>query len=77
MDATVKINRLQLQIPGLTPPQARRLGREVARRLAERLPGHVTPQELGALELRLTAPPGASTQRLADLVVDALLKRIS
>lgn len=71
----VHIDTLHLQIPGLNEEEARRLGEDVAERLAERTPTHGAQLHLGALDLRLTAPPGASRSDLASLIAEAILKR--
>lgn len=72
----VRIDDLHLQIPGLTGEEARRLGEDVAERLAERTPTHGTQLHLGAVDLRLTVPPGTAHSNLASLVADAILKRL-
>ncbi len=70
----VHIDTLHLQIPGLNEEEARRLGEDVAERLAERAPTHGVQLHLGALDLRLTVPPGTPLPRMASLIAEAILK---
>jgi hypothetical protein len=77
MDAnTLKIDDFHLKIPGLTPQEAHHVANEAAQRLAGRLPDPMTALHLGALDLRLTVPRGTPRNRVADLIVDAILNRI-
>ena len=68
----IEIEQLRLLVPGLTRQEARRLGKDVAQRLAERMPLHARPVHLGALELKLSIPRETSQGRLADLIVDQM-----
>jgi hypothetical protein len=78
MDAnTFQIDNLHLQIPGRTPQEAHQLANEAAQRLAGRLPEQMTALHLGALDLRLTIPPDTPKNQMADLIVEAILKRIT
>ncbi len=70
------IDRLILQIPGLTKDQARTLGAEVADRLAERLPEDVRSRQLGALNVRLTLPATTPRDQLAGPIVDAIIEAL-
>ena len=72
----LKIDQLNLRLPGLTPQQAHRLGHEVAQKLARRLPANLSAAQLDVLDLRLSIPPGTPQNRMADLVVEAIVKRI-
>jgi hypothetical protein len=74
---TFQIDNLHLRIPGLTPQEAHQLAHEAAQRLAGRLPERMTALHLGALDLRLTVPWGTPRSRVADLIVEAILKRIT
>ncbi len=63
--------------------EARALGREVARLLAERWPAERWPVErngpleLGALQLRRTAPRDAARGQLAEQIVAAILESLA
>ncbi len=77
------LGSLNIRIPGLTEDEARRLGSEVARRLALRIasgePGAGRarlPLRLGGLGLRLALPVDTPRERLPDLIVAAILERI-
>jgi len=71
------IELLRLRVPGLDAEDGRRLGDEVAHRIAGGLPGDVRPQELGALDLRVMIPSGTPRERLAVLIAEAILGRLA
>lgn len=74
---TLQIDHLHLRIPGLTPQEAHQLANEAVQRLAGRLPERMAALHLGALDLHLTVPWGTPRRRMANLIVDAILKRIA
>lgn len=73
---SVHIESLLLRVPGLSPEEARRLGEDVARLLAEKLPPSARPQRIGALDLRIRAEPGAPGRDVAGQIVAALLESL-
>lgn len=76
MDAAdLRIDRLVLRVPGLTPDEARALGREVAERLA-RAPAPGSAARVGALELRVDVPRGVPREHLARLVAERIRGRL-
>jgi hypothetical protein len=70
---TVRIEELLLRVPGGRAADARRLGEDVARRVAEALPADGREERLGALELRVRVPFGAAQDRLAGEIARAIL----
>ena len=74
---TFRIENFHLRIPGLTPQEAHQVAIETAQRLAGRLPDRMTAFHLGALDLHLTIPAGTRRNRVRDLIVEAIIKRIS
>lgn len=64
MDRTVRINELQIRVPGLSPAEGRALGEEVARLLGEASLVGIGQGELGSLEIKVHI--AADTQR-ADM----------
>ena len=72
----IRIDELHLRVPGLSREEARRLGEEVALRLAKDLQGSVRPQLLGSLELRMTAAHGASRDELTRQIADAIWRAL-
>jgi hypothetical protein len=72
----VRIDELILRAPGLTEEVARRMGEEVARRVAGSLRPYGRVARLGALELRLTIPYGIPHERLAEQVALAILEKL-
>lgn len=72
----VRIDELQLRVPGLSLEEGRRLGEEVARHVADRLPPGGRIEELGALSVRLTIPFGTPRDRLAIAIAQTILERL-
>jgi hypothetical protein len=78
MDAErLRIETLNLRIPGLTEAEARQLGREVVQRIAEGLPAQARALRLGALDLRVTVPGGMPRDHLAERIAMAILERLA
>ncbi len=73
---TVRIDELHLRVPGLSAEEARRLGEEVAWRMADALPVEGRVEHLGALDLRLTVPSGTPRDRLAEEIARAILQKL-
>jgi hypothetical protein len=66
------VDRLALRLPGTDPARARRLAVAVAERLA----AHPVAAggDLGRLDVRVPWPDGATDDRLADAIADAILR---
>ena len=78
MDAgTFQIDQLHLKVPGVTPRRAHQLANEIVHQLSGRLPERTTAFYLETLDLHLTVPQGTPPNRMADLIVEAILKRIA
>lgn len=73
----LSIQALRLRVPGLSAGEARRLGEEVAQRIATGLPAQISRQQLGALDLRVLLPAGTPRDRLALLIAEAILGRLA
>jgi hypothetical protein len=73
---TVRIDELRLRVPGLSEPEARRLGEDVARRVADGLAAHGRVEHLGLLDLRISMPSGVSKERLAERIAEEILKKL-
>jgi hypothetical protein len=71
---TLRIEQMQLRVPGFSAAEGRGLGQQVVHRVAGGLSDQVRPQQLGALDLRVTAPPGTPGDRLATSIAEAILK---
>lgn len=72
----VHIEELRLRVPGLTELEARRLGEEVARRVAYALPAGRRGTDLGLLELRVSLPVGMPKELLAERIAEGILKNL-
>jgi hypothetical protein len=73
-DEVARIDELILRAPGLTVEEARWMGEEVARRVADGLPSSGRVEPLGTLSMRLTIPQGLSRERLAERIAQAILE---
>jgi hypothetical protein len=74
--AALFIDRLTLQVPGLSATDGRRLALQVARGLgAARVSGGA--RALPAVRLDITAATGAGVDELARQVVAAVLERVA
>jgi hypothetical protein len=73
---TLYIEEMVLQVPGLTPEEARRVGEEVARRLALALPDTSVVENLAVLDLRVALPPNMPRERMAEEIAKAILGRL-
>jgi hypothetical protein len=72
----VRIDQLSLRVPGLQADEAPRLGEDVCRRVGAGLSPQQRPLQLGALQIRVEVPVGASHGRLADTIASAILERL-
>jgi len=70
----LEIEELVLRVPGYTREEARQLGEEVVRHVADGLSDQQSGMNLGALDLRVNVPPGTSRSQLAELIAEAILK---
>jgi hypothetical protein len=71
----VRIDRLTLQVPGMTPAEGRRLALQVAAGIATaRSAGG--GRDIPALRLDLTAAPGAGVDVLAEQIVAEVLRQV-
>jgi len=75
-DETIRIGQLWLRIPGLSVAQAKRLGEEVARRVALGVTNDGRTEHLGAIELRISVPAGASESMLAERIAEQVLGQL-
>jgi hypothetical protein len=77
MTDRVIIEELFLRLPGLTAEAARAVSREVAERIGHGLETALPARSLGALDIKVTARPGASRDELVELVAAAVLKALT
>ena len=73
---TVRIDDLHLRVPGVSAEEARQLGEEVARRVAEELSVQGRVEHLGALDLRLSVPKGMPRDRLSEEIARAIIEKL-
>lgn len=75
----IMIDRLVLDIPGLTVDQARKVSEQVGAKLADAAPTDAPPPEsdFGALTVDLNDEAiSRNLPRLADMIVDSILRQI-
>jgi hypothetical protein len=75
----IMIDRLVLDIPGLTVDQARKVSEQVGAKLADAAPRDAPPQEsdFGTLTVDLNDEAiSRNLPRLADMIVDSILRQI-
>jgi hypothetical protein len=68
------IEELVLRVPGINREGAQSLGNEVSSLVADGLSAQQGDRHMGALDLRVTVPPGATRSRMAKLIAEAILK---
>ena len=73
----VQIGELALRVPGNSKEEGRRLGNEVVRRVSDGLPGDHRDGHWGALDLRVTIPPGTTQSHMASLIAEAILRGLA
>jgi hypothetical protein len=73
---TVRIDDFQLRVPGLSAEEARQLGQEVARRVAEELSVQGRMEHLGALELGVSIAREMPRDRLAEEIARAVVEKL-
>jgi hypothetical protein len=71
--AAVQIGQLNLRVPGNSAEAGHRIARGVAEGLAREVPAGMRKQ-LGALDVRVRAPAGATEAEMNDAVVEAILR---
>jgi hypothetical protein len=74
--APVRIDRLAIEVPGLSPPDAREFALRVAAGLAET---HALPAagDIPTLAVELAADPRAGASLLAERVLGELLRQLA
>jgi hypothetical protein len=75
----IMIDRLVLDIPGLTVDQARKVSEQVGQKLADAAPKDGSPEEssFGTLTVDLNDEAiSRNLPRMADMIVDSILRRI-
>jgi hypothetical protein len=73
---TVRIDDLHLRVPGVSAEEARQLGEEVARLVAEDLSVQGRVEHLGALDLRVSVAQGMPRNRLAEEIARAIVETL-
>lgn len=65
-----------IRVPDLGEEDGRRLGEEVAQRLASSLPTDMQHMELYTLDVRLALSPGLSRDQMADSIAQQILRQL-
>jgi len=72
----VRIDELRLRIPGLNEAEARRIGEEITRLVADELPSRGSMRQFSLLDVRLSIPASVSIDRLAARIADEILNKL-
>lgn len=72
----VKIDQLHLSIPGLSQEAANILGRDVVRRVGQKLPSKIRGARLVSLSLKVEIPRGTPTELLAEIIADKICRSL-
>ena len=70
----VKIEQMQLNIPGLSQEAANILGRDVVRRVGQKLPAKVRDARLASLQLKVDIPQGTPRELLAEIIAEQICR---
>jgi hypothetical protein len=73
---SIHIEELRLRVPGLSEAEARRLGEEVTRRVAEALPEEGRAEKLRLVDVRLSIPQGVPKEELARRIAEGILRNL-
>ena len=74
---SVQIENLNLRVPGLSREDGRKMGEEVAERVAASLPASGKRYRLGALDLRVNVPVGTPGDQIAKLIALSILEKLT
>ena len=77
MNRLLEIETIQLRIPGLSRPEARRVGVDIVERVSKEIPAHGPKQRLGKVQMQISVPVGASSDQIAKLVAQAILEKLA
>jgi len=69
----LEIREMVLRVPGGSEQDGRALADDVTRRVSDGLPAHGSSRELGALQLRVTAPVNGTRSQTASTIARAIL----
>ena len=72
----VKIDSLNLCMPGVSKEEARAMGQNVAERVARSLPERTKNTHLGAVFLRVRVPVGTPRDEIEKLVALSILEKL-
>ena len=72
----VQIDELRLRTSGLTREQARSLGENVARQLAENIPSSRRSRKLPGISIRINQGANHSQDGLAETIADQIRRRL-
>ena len=70
----IQIDEMLIRVPGLNEEEGRRLGEDVARLVAGRLPQGVAARHIAALNVQLPAAPGKG--QLAETIADQIIQQL-
>lgn len=72
----VQIEQMQLNIPGLSQEAANILGRDVVRRLSQKLPPKLRENRLPSLQVKVNIPQGTPRELLPEVIADQICRSL-
>jgi len=72
----VQIEQMQLNIPGLGQEAANILGRDVVRRIGQKLPSKLRDARLSNLQIKVNIPPGTPRELLAEIISEQICRSL-
>lgn len=72
----VKIDEMSLNIPDLSQEAANILGRDVIRRVSQKLPERIRSRRLASLDVQVSIPQGTPTERLAEMIAEQICRSL-
>ena len=72
----VQIEQMQLNIPGLSQEAANILGRDVVRRVGQKLPPKIRENRLSNLQVKVDIPQGTPRELLAEIIADQICRSL-
>jgi hypothetical protein len=75
MESTLHIGQLSVRVAGESFKTGQRLAESIAEKLAWRLPAGLR-RRLGALDLRVHLPDGATEAEMSDAIAEAILRAL-
>ena len=71
-----EIKELVLKVPGLSGDEGRRLGEDVAQRIAARLPEGAKDRYIGELNVQLSFAPNTGREQMSESIANQIIQQL-